>query len=158
MNRASRLTILHYVDANGNCPLADWIEHLRDKTAAVQVLRRLNRVADGDLGDHKQVKGAKGIWELRIALQPGYRLYYAWGPDCAVFLCGGVKDTQRRDVDRARSALAALENFWRRGADCRVERTINGAPSGVIGKLNGGSDEQGNAREAPCRASTRPRP
>ena len=44
-----------------------------------------------------------GLWEMRIDYGPGYRLYYIReGAEVIVLLCGGDKDTQSRDIERAR--------------------------------------------------------
>ena len=44
-----------------------------------------------------------GLWEMRIDYGPGYRLYYIReGAEVIVLLCGGDKDPQSRDIERAR--------------------------------------------------------
>jgi len=43
-----------------------------------------------------------GVWELRIDLGPGYRVYYAMaGKTCVLLLCGGDKRKQSSDIERA---------------------------------------------------------
>lgn len=43
-----------------------------------------------------------GVWELRIDVGPGYRVYYATaGMKIVLLLCGGDKRTQSADIDRA---------------------------------------------------------
>jgi len=43
-----------------------------------------------------------GVWELRIDLGPGYRVYYAQaGQTVVLLLCAGSKRTQQADIDRA---------------------------------------------------------
>lgn len=59
---------------------------------------------DGNPGDAKQI--GRGIWELRLAFGPGYRIYYIHdGASLILLLCGGDKSTQQRDIDRAHPAL-----------------------------------------------------
>jgi putative addiction module killer protein len=42
------------------------------------------------------------VWELRIDVGPGYRVYYAIaGAQVVLLLCGGDKRTQDADIDRA---------------------------------------------------------
>jgi putative addiction module killer protein len=43
-----------------------------------------------------------GIYELRIDYGPGYRVYYGQEGDALILLlCGGVKRTQVKDIERA---------------------------------------------------------
>lgn len=43
-----------------------------------------------------------GVWELRIDVGPGYRVYYAIEEATVVLLlCGGDKRSQSADIDRA---------------------------------------------------------
>jgi len=57
-------------------------------------------MALGNFGDCKPC--GNGVWELRIDLGPGWRLYYALtGQTVVLLLCGGNKDTQQTDIARA---------------------------------------------------------
>ena len=49
-------------------------------------------------------------------VRPGYRLYYTWrGSDMVVLLCGGEKDSQPRDIERAKGIAKKWEaQPWRR--------------------------------------------
>lgn len=77
-----------------------WFDSLRDSRAKADVLRRLDRAAEGNFGDHRTVAG--GISELRIHHGPGYRVYYGEdGPVVVLLLCGGAKETQSRDISLA---------------------------------------------------------
>jgi putative addiction module killer protein len=43
-----------------------------------------------------------GVWELRVDVGPGYRVYYAQHARALVLLlCGGDKRTQTSDIDAA---------------------------------------------------------
>ena len=54
----------------------------------------------GNLGDHKFCRD--GVWELRVDVGPGYRVYYAQaGQTLVLLLLGGDKRTQSADIDRA---------------------------------------------------------
>jgi putative addiction module killer protein len=76
----------------------------------VAVLRRIDRITLGNFGDHKPVGG--GVWELRVDVGPGYRLYYAQaGNTLVLLLCGGDKNTQQADIERA---LAHWTDWQRR--------------------------------------------
>jgi putative addiction module killer protein len=69
-------------------------------------LIRLSRLALGLTGDTKSV-GA-GVFELRVHIGPGYRVYFAWeGPEQVLLLRGGSKATQATDIVAARQCLVA---------------------------------------------------
>lgn len=82
-----------------------WLRKLKDTQARLRILARLDRLAAGNIGDMKSVGG--GIFELRLAFGPGYRIYLARrGDRLVLLLCGGDKSSQTDDIARAR-ALAA---------------------------------------------------
>lgn len=93
--------IEHYVTAEGqrDCYM-EWLRSLRDTTAKVAVIRRIGRVELGNFGDHTFCRD--GVWELRIDVGKGYRVYYGLsGQHLVLLLCGGDKSTQSADIDRA---------------------------------------------------------
>ena len=48
-----------------------------------------------------------GVWELRVNIGPGYRLYYARvGKEVILLLIGGDKGSQKRDIAKAIEYLA----------------------------------------------------
>lgn len=76
-----------------------WLAGLRDGRASHRILKRLVRLRTGHFGD---VKFVDGIGEMRIDYGPGYRLYLVRrGNEIVVLLCGGDKQSQRRDIERA---------------------------------------------------------
>lgn len=82
-----------------------WLAELRDIIAVKVVKRRIVRVQAGLFGDAKSVGG--GVFELRVNHGPGYRVYFARRGDLVVLLlCGGDKDSQVRDIGRARELVA----------------------------------------------------
>ena len=65
-----------------------------------RVQERLDRVALGNLGDHKVV--GDGVSELRLQFGAGYRIYYGEDGDKVIFLlCGGDKSSQKKDIKQA---------------------------------------------------------
>ena len=87
-----------------------WLSRLRDGRARAIIARRIDRIAEGNLGDIKPV--GQGVSELRINVGPGYRVYLAQrGPTVVVLLCGGDKDSQARDIIRARTLLREIETW-----------------------------------------------
>ena len=94
-----------YVTEEGAVPFAVWMDGLRDVQARAQTQRRLARVRLGLLGDCKSVGG--GVYELRIASGPGYRVYFAQiGQTVVLLLCGGDKSTQAADIAKAKAYWA----------------------------------------------------
>ena len=85
---------------NGLVPFDEWFDSLRDKKIQAAVDARLARVRAGNFGDCKSVGG--GVFELRIPLGPGLRVYYGLhGRQIVVLLGGGDKRSQPRDIRRA---------------------------------------------------------
>jgi putative addiction module killer protein len=97
--------IEHYLSADGQKDLyIDWLRRLRDAQAKVAIIRRVARIEQGKFGDHKFCRD--GVWELRVDVGPGYRVYYGQsGQRLVLLLCGGDKRTQSMDIDRA-------VNYW----------------------------------------------
>jgi len=94
------IEIVHYLTPAGADPFQSWLDELQDVKARVAVLRRVDRFAAGNFGDHKFLRN--GVWEMRLDLGPGYRVYFGrYGTALVLLLCGGTKRTQRSDIDRA---------------------------------------------------------
>ena len=78
-----------------------WLRRIRDRQPVSRIVARLLAAEDGHLGDVRSV--GEGVSEMRIQYGPGYRVYFITrGADLIVLLCGGDKDSQRRDIERAR--------------------------------------------------------
>lgn len=107
--------IRHYLSADKQDIFLDWMRKLRDMSARVMIDRRVNRVELGNFGDHKFCRD--GVWELRIDVGPGYRVYYAvMGKEVVLLLCGGDKRTQDADINRA---CGYWQDWQRRASDER---------------------------------------
>lgn len=86
--------------SNNQEPVTDWERGLRDARARGAIDRRIVRLADGNFGDHKFCRD--GVWELRVDVGAGYRVYYGLaGRQLVMLLCGGDKGSQSADIDRA---------------------------------------------------------
>lgn len=105
--------IEHYLTAQDHKDLyIGWLKALRDNQAKVAVIRRVARMEQGNFGDHKFCRS--GVWELRIDVGAGYRLYYALsGHRIVLLLCGGDKRTQIADINHA----VECWQDWRRRLD-----------------------------------------
>lgn len=88
--------------AKGKCPFLDWEKKL-DKSIRGAVRVRINRLRLGNFGDCKTIKGSTSLYEVRIHLGPGYRLYFGKVKETLIIiLCGGDKGTQQRDIQKAK--------------------------------------------------------
>jgi len=88
---------------------SDWFGSLRDRRARARIIDRLKRASNGNFGDHKSVKD--GVFEMRIDLGPGYRVYYFQrGMQLVILLCGGDKRTQKSDIAQAKRLKAEIES------------------------------------------------
>jgi putative addiction module killer protein len=65
----------HYLTRDGKDPIDEWLRQLRDGQGKAAIIRRLNRLEQGNFGDFKPLRD--GVHELRIDVGPGYRVYYA---------------------------------------------------------------------------------
>jgi putative addiction module killer protein len=92
--------VKHYTTESGQDAFGEWHGTIRDRKARIAIDRRINRVELGNFGDHKYCRD--GVWELRIDVGPGYRVYYAMAGETVILLLfGGDKRTQRADISRA---------------------------------------------------------
>ena len=78
-----------------------WLKNLKDRIGKALIIKRIDRLAQGNPGDVKPV--GESCSEMRIDYGPGYRLYYKdTGKEIIVLLCGGDKSTQTRDIENAK--------------------------------------------------------
>ena len=100
------MQVLHYLDPRGRDVYQDWLDRLRDITGRVAIQRRIDCIADTEnLGNHSFCR--EGVWELKIDVGPGYRVYYVEIRKTVVLLLrGGNKRTQDRDITQA-------VNYWK---------------------------------------------
>lgn len=86
--------IEHYLTADGQKDLyIGWLGHLRNGKAKATIIRRVARIEQGNFGDHKFCRD--GVWELRIDVGPGYRVYYALSGQ-RPYCCSAVATSARR--------------------------------------------------------------
>jgi len=83
-----------------------WLDGL-PKADRNRMAARLDRVEQGNFGDHKQI--ADNLYELRCFFGGGLRAYFTIRQTVIVLLlAGGNKDTQKRDVAQAKALLKEL--------------------------------------------------
>ncbi len=93
-----------YQAPNGHIPFTEWFDSIRDKRAQTRIEARLLLLEHGNFGDYRAVGG---VFELRIHVGAGYRVYFGEVDNTSVLLlCGGDKSSQTRDIARAKT-------YWR---------------------------------------------
>jgi putative addiction module killer protein len=92
-----------YTTSDGGSPFSEWIADL-DQGMQGRIYAFVDRVVLG--AGKKNVKPlGDGIYEIKIDVGPGYRVYFGQTMKAMILLCGGDKSTQTSDVKRAR-------NYW----------------------------------------------
>jgi len=111
INENMTYKIEHYLSSAGEQDqYTVWLIQLRNKQAKVAIIRRMMRIENGNFGDHRYCRD--GVWEIRIDVGPGYRIYYALaGQRVVLLLCGGDKRTQDTDITRS---VNYLQDWQRR--------------------------------------------
>jgi putative addiction module killer protein len=78
----------------------DWLDGLKDAAARARILMRIDRLAHGNPGIHRNL--THGVSELKIDVGPGYRVYYTQRSDrLLLLLMGGSKSGQGKDIAKA---------------------------------------------------------
>ena len=86
-----------------------WLLKLKDTKAKVAILRRIQRVQEGNFGDYKSISSE--INELRITTGPGYRVYYTIrNEEIVILLIAGDKSTQSEDILKAKKIAKELKD------------------------------------------------
>ena len=103
-----------YQTTNGRQPFATWYEGLagdrRHHDAVTRQLTRIENAADlSQVPDWRSV-GA-GVYETRVHIGPGYRIYFAIHDGSVVLLlAGGKKGSQKGDIAKAKGRLKDHRN------------------------------------------------
>lgn len=85
-----------------------WLDRLKDLNGRARVQARIQRLADGNPGQHRELKS--GVSELKIDVGPGYQVYYTQRHDVLIILlCGGDKSSQTKDIKLAYELVQGLE-------------------------------------------------
>lgn len=90
-----------YKKADGKKPFEIWLESLKDHLAKARVVVRIERAKAGLFSEYRDLKD--GLFELKDDFGPGYRVYFGVHRDrIIILLAGGNKNSQGRDISRAR--------------------------------------------------------
>lgn len=104
------IQILVYQDTRGKEPFTEWLTSNCDKTMRARIFSRLDRFEQGNWGDCKSL--GKSLFELRIHVGPGIRIYFGKIKRTIILLLlGGTKSTQKKDIEKAKEYW---EEFGRR--------------------------------------------
>ena len=97
--------IEYYETPSGKKPAREWLFGLTEDIQG-RILRRIDKLAQG--GGKKNIKPlGGGVFELKIDMGPGFRLYFGEkGRSLIILLLGGDKSTQKRDIEKAK-------DYWR---------------------------------------------
>ena len=77
-----------------------WFLSLKDKQTKTRIQARIDRVEDGNFGDHKSI--GVGVLELRFFFGYCYRIYYCQRVELIVILLAGDdKSSQESDIKTA---------------------------------------------------------
>ena len=80
---------------------SNWLRKLKDNVAKVSIARRIVRLENGNFGDSKSV--GEGVFELRIDVGQGYRVYFTNKDNTIIILLvGGDKSSQDKDIKAAK--------------------------------------------------------
>ena len=90
---------------------AKWFDKLC-ATVQDKIADYIDRVLSGNISNCKSV--GKGVYEIKINYQKGYRVYYTmWqGKTVLLLLCGGHKGTQKADIKQAHAIKEYLEGKY----------------------------------------------
>ncbi|MDU6827827.1 type II toxin-antitoxin system RelE/ParE family toxin [Campylobacter sp.] len=88
----------------------DWFNRIKDSKIKTTIIRRIDRIRYSDhLGDYKVLE--TNLYELRFFIHSGIRIYFTLkGDELIILLIGGDKDTQTKDISKAREILKELNN------------------------------------------------
>lgn len=77
-----------------------WFNSLKSKKIQAILDMHIERMRFGNFGNSKPIR--KGLSELKISYQAGFRIYYKnQNGKIVILLCGGDKSTQKEDVLKA---------------------------------------------------------
>lgn len=86
-----------------------WLEALQDQVAKAAIAERIERLKKGLVGDVHPVTGMSGLYELRVNVGPGYRVYFIKvGKQIVLLLLGGDKSTQKADIAAAKNMVSEI--------------------------------------------------
>ncbi len=103
------IEVREYLDSSGRSLYAAWFDSLNAQAAA-KVATAVTRIS---LGNFSNVEGVgSGVFEYKLDVGPGYRIYFGKdGEKLVILLGGGTKRRQQRDI---KAAQANWQDYKRR--------------------------------------------
>ena len=83
----------------------DWINELKDRSARARIQVRVDRLAHGNPGQHRNL--TNGLSELKIDVGPGYRVYYTQRGEELIILLVGERQVKSAERHRTGSGTRA---------------------------------------------------
>ena len=91
----------NYLNAAGKSPYREWIKRRVDGDIRNRINTRIRRIeVNGNYGDCESV--GDGVFELKLDIGPGYRVYFGIDENEIILLAGGDKHTQTSDIKKAK--------------------------------------------------------
>ena len=85
-----------------------WLDHVRDRPTRMRLLRRLEKVQRGLMGDVNPV--GDGVYEMREFFGPGWRMYYIQRREMVIIMLGGGdKSSQAKDIAAAKALAVTIK-------------------------------------------------
>jgi putative addiction module killer protein len=99
MTRIRKISLLEL--RPGYSPFERWYQALKDQTSRAKIFAAITKLANPGYQGFKAI-GA-GVYELRIFIGPGYRVYFGLrGNEIVVLIHGGDKSSQTEDINYAK--------------------------------------------------------
>jgi putative addiction module killer protein len=91
----------NYRNAADKSPFREWITRRVDGDIRNRINTRIRRIeVSGHYGDCESV--GDGVFELKLDIGPGYRVYFGIDGNEIILLGGGDKSTQASDIRKAK--------------------------------------------------------
>ena len=89
-----------YETEEGKSPFEDWLDGIGSVTAKSRILKALSRLETGLISDSRPV--GKGVHEIKLHFEKGYRLYFGYdGDKLVILLTGSDKSDQKKAIKKA---------------------------------------------------------
>jgi len=101
--------IVVYKTISGKEPFTDWFYKIRDEEVKSKIVTRLDRLRYNNYGHYRYL--GSDLIELKENIGGGIRIYFTEKEEeIIILLCGGNKDSQKRDIIKVQKYLEELKN------------------------------------------------
>lgn len=103
-----QIKVEFFISESGASPFKIWLDELSYEFVG-RANDRLKRLKYGNFGDCKNL--GDGVFELRFHFGSGYRIYFEKeNSKIVILLCAGDKNTQGRDIKKAKKYWEEYKN------------------------------------------------